>query len=91
MKIKKKKEEIKEFENRLRRVNTIKTYEDAVALQKGIPDGEILEFNKLNKDEDDITVLRLKAKKNIELHINKLKSNSSINSSYNSFQRSKIH
>ena len=80
---KKRKDEIKDFEDRLKKVNTIKTYEDAVALQKGIPDEEILEFNKLDKDEDDIGVLRLKAKKNIELHINKLKSNSSINSNNN--------
>ena len=80
---KKRKDEIKDFEDRLKKVNTIKTYKDAIALQKGIPDEEILEFNKLNKDEDDIGVLRLKAKKNIELHINKLKSNSSINSNNN--------
>ena len=80
---KKRKDEIKDFEDRLKKVNTIKTYEDAIALQKGIPDEEILEFNKLNKDEDDIGVLRLKAKKNIELHINKLKSNSSVNSNNN--------
>ena len=80
---KNRKDEIKDFEDRLKKVNNIKTYEDAVALQKGISDEEVLEFNKLNKDEDDIGTLRLKAKKNIELHINKLKSNSSVNSTNN--------